>query len=552
MVGRVFPLDGPRPTSSTAERKLYDALTRHLPAGWTAWHSLRLRVGGGYEGEGDFVIAIPERGILLVEVKGGHVELCEGQWLQDGRALKRAPLDQARSFAGHLDRELRERGARVPPWGVAGAFPQTAFSAGPEEGGCRGLILGERDLDWLDAALRSVAERAISIEQRRVSPMREWVPQLEAIWGRTWVPRVSLDDRADDEERRRIALDRDQLRVLDLVEANARVLVEGGAGSGKTVVAREKCVRHARAGGRALYACFTDALGYAVDRSFEPLRREGLAVHAAPIERLAADWMRQKGKSVPPVEAEGWKDVTLRATDYLPPEEERPDLVVVDEAQDFSEQHWLFIDEIATGQGLWIFHDPRQRFWGDRILPEGVAADAMKLTLPTQHRNPPGVERLAARYRDEGAAHDSRKRDKFDSVRVVAVSEGKAVLDRVRHELDQLRRDGARPGDIAVLTVGGRKRSELMQRIEGGLASLGGHALALADDPTASERVVADTFLRFKGLERPYVIVTELEAGRSSKYATRMHIATSRATVELVIVATMAELEADPRLAGLG
>jgi len=256
---------------------------------------------------------------------------------------------------------------------------------------------------------------------------------------------------------------------------------------------------------------------------------------------------------VPPVEAEGWKDVTLRATDYLPPEEERPDLVVVDEAQDFSEQHWLFIDEIATGQGLWIFHDPRQRFWGDRILPEGVAADATKVTLPTQHRNPPGVERLAALYRDEGAAHDSRKREKLDSVRVVTVAEGKTVLDRVRHELDQLRRDGARPGDIAVLTLGGRKRSELMQRFEAGSGvALGGHALALADDPSAGERVVADTFLRFKGLERPYVIVTELEAGRSSKYATRMHIATSRATVELVIVASAAELEADPRLAGLG
>jgi hypothetical protein len=60
--------------------------------------------------------------------------------------------------------------------------------------------------------------------------------------------------------------------------------------------------------------------------------------------------------------------------------------------------------------------------------------------------------------------------------------------------------------------------------------------------------VIADTFLRFKGLERPWVIVVELERGRT-RYDVRMHVALTRATVGCVVVATGEEIGADQRLA---
>jgi hypothetical protein len=62
--------------------------------------------------------------------------------------------------------------------------------------------------------------------------------------------------------------------------------------------------------------------------------------------------------------------------------------------------------------------------------------------------------------------------------------------------------------------------------------------------------VIVDTFLRFKGLERPYVIVTELDAG--ARYEVRMHVALTRATLQAVVVATPKDVAADPRLAALG
>ena len=102
----LYPTGGPRPTSSEAERAFYRALQRHLPASWSAWHSLRVRVGPSFEGEGDFVIAVPDRAILLVEVKGGAIECRDGLWFQSGRPMEHAPRDQAHRFRRILDQKL--------------------------------------------------------------------------------------------------------------------------------------------------------------------------------------------------------------------------------------------------------------------------------------------------------------------------------------------------------------------------------------------------------------------------------------------------------------
>lgn len=55
------------------------------------------------------------------------------------------------------------------------------------------------------------------------------------------------------------------------------------------------------------------------------------------------------------------------------------------------------------------------------------------------------------------------------------------------------------------------------------------------DSPQASSSVVVETFLRFKGLERPFVIITELGGKHVTHYETRMHIALTRATVQAIV-----------------
>ena len=114
----------------------------------------------------------------------------------------------------------------------------------------------------------------------------------------------------------------------------------------------------------------------------------------------------------------------------------------------------------------------------------------------------------------------------------------------MKTEVAKALKDGAKPGNIAVLSLVGQSKSELLKE-----TGLGDVALVRADASDAADHVVADTFLRFKGLER-LVIVTELSSG-PERYDVRMHVALTRATLACVVVGTEEEIARDPRLAAV-
>ncbi|HEY3353867.1 MAG TPA: NERD domain-containing protein [Polyangia bacterium] len=537
MPGTVYPRDGrPRLTQSRGEVAVYDALRAHLPDGWTAWHSLRVHVGPAWEGEGDFVIAAPDRGVLVLEVKSGVIECRGGRWYQNDHEIG-APRDQARGYVRKLARALEGRHIEAPPWGDACVFPDVDFNEGPGAGDLAGRVIGRRDLEWLDRVLTGLFDRAVPA---RAMPTGRWLEALHALWGETWVPPVRLRGRVEEAAAHALALNAEQLGLLDFAAAMPRALVEGQAGSGKTLVAAELCRRRAAAGQRARYLCYTEALAHAVEHALA-----GTGARAAAIQRHACDLLHAAGQPAAPRTPAEWRDVSLAAAcDALPAAEARPDLVVVDEAHDLSDADWELVQALAAGRGLWVFCDGRQHFWPERTIPAALVRELPPLTLKQQLRNPPAIAAFASLYAGEPAPFDG-KRVNRDVLRLALAPHGQ-VLDRVRHELTTLEAAGARPEDIAILTLAGQDKSELFHR-----DCLGPHRLVHADAPEAPGATVADTFLRFKGLERPFVIVTELLPGPRMKYDTRMHIALTRATAGAVVVCSPEVAALDERLGRL-
>jgi hypothetical protein len=94
----LYPRSVLPPHVQPSERKVYEALASALPAGWFAWHSLKLRNAAGEFAEGDFIIADPSLGILILEVKEGIVRKENGVWFQNEKPMKMPPLDQAHRF----------------------------------------------------------------------------------------------------------------------------------------------------------------------------------------------------------------------------------------------------------------------------------------------------------------------------------------------------------------------------------------------------------------------------------------------------------------------
>ena len=337
---------------------------------------------------------------------------------------------------------------------------------------------------------------------------------------------------------RTLQLDAEQLRVLDMVGGNARAHVQGAAGTGKTVLARELCMRVAASGGMARFICFTDALARSVDRSFEAARRGGMDVRAHAIRRLAG-----KIAGVDPTDEQGWAGVTRQALERLPDSPRPvPALTVVDEAQDLIAEDWELVLQLAGDGRLWIFSDPDQRFWPDRRIPEALAG-LPGLVLPSQHRLPAAIEQLAGAY--SGGEPPQGAPDP-EVIQVIEVDPAR-ITGAADRQVAGLVRAGVGPQHVAVLTLAGRARSRLL-----GATSLGGQAAFAADDDRASSGLVLDTALRFKGLERPVVIIAELaHAGTRLHYDLRMHIALTRALAAVRILATPNALASDPRLRAL-
>lgn len=523
MAGSVHPPDAPRPTDSEAEKTVWKALKARLPNGWTAWHSLRIRDKHAYLGEGDFVLAHPSRGLLVIEVKGGRIELRDGRWYSNSIALEKAPLTQGLGFTKMLVRRLEEWDCRPPAWGTAVAFPETDFDQQPHADDVRGVVIGSSQLAWLEKAFAGVVERAMPAPG---AGRGNWVGRLHELWGRSWVPALSLGTLVRRAHESRLALDDTQLIVLDGLADEARVLVSGGAGTGKTLIAVEAARRVAAAGKKVLLLCFTQPL-----RKWLATLLDSTGVQVETVSGFAKQIAEATDGSWGArdlTDSELWRRYYERAADLATP---RWDAVIVDEAQDLLYEAWFFVRALAEGKRLWAFYDPGQGYWTDREPPRDLFGSTFKLTRGK--RSPEGILALANRYLGQpvdDAPIRAAVRDRI--LARVACDDPKKVGERVGAEVDRLVNEGIPLRDIGVVSLRGQTAAGAVHRLE----RVGRHPFVHADDDGMEDRLVADSFLRWKGLERPVIVVADVDPA-TSRFGTRMHIALTRALSAVRIVA---------------
>jgi len=552
------PHTGLPPQIPDSERKVYEALLSALPAGWSAWHSLKIRIKGAEFSEADFVIADPARGILVLEVKGGIVRKQDGVWFQNERPMKMPPFDQAHRFVRILLGKYMEHELVPPVIGVAVVFPDTDFEGQPTQGDLEGLVLGARELPYMEELLPGLLERALPAGMRR-RPSPEWTTFLHALWCESWPAAMNLSCVVKGREARRVRLDGEQFAALESVIGNDLVLVRGGAGTGKTLLARELARREAGAGRKVLVLTYTEALGLELAANVE-----GQGITVSPVGRFALERLRRRGfDEVERYEPEFWDRVTrLAAESGALWKGCGFDTVIVDEGQDFGKHEWAIVMRCAgtgeRGSGengkrrIWVFADEGQAFWEKRKIPPAIEKYAVKFDLGRPYRCPPGIQALADAYVGKNCDFEAVAREVADGTIKVIVfgdTEGEAH-EVVGREIRALKAEGFAESDIAVVSLRGMMHpGNIMHRKE-----LGGCDLAQATDLKKRDRVVCDTFLRYKGLERPVVIVADVKT-EAERYAVRMNIAVSRAFGALRVVLPRRELEKDKilgRVAGLG
>ena len=267
------------------------------------------------------------------------------------------------------------------------------------------------------------------------------------------------------------------------------------------------------------------------------------------MKRFALDLLRRSGKEVNEEDtAAFWRGVSLdAAAEALPGLKLTFEAVVLDEGQDLSDDDWMLIEELCRNKPLWAFCDPAQGFWPDRRVKTELFKT--RFTLKRSYRCPDAVQRLAGCYLGTEADSESLRQAVNEEIIALRVCPGPGtVVERIAIEIDKLKCSGLEASDIAILSLrGGAEPGSIVHR-----ERIGTHRVVRAHDPEAGSSVVVETFLRFKGLERPAVIITDLRLAQGKPdYAKRMYISLTRTLSVVRIIDTRNALVRDPEFSPL-
>jgi hypothetical protein len=501
-------------TKSGAERKIFGLLERiDLGPHAVALHSLNLP-SHVYKrmGEIDFVVLTPEC-LLVCEVKGGRLRRREedGFWEYIDRSDRvhespEGPFAQARSAMWSLVRELQSRLPRRLSKSINFGYcvitpdvPWTVDSVDePKE-----LVIDEVDLEHgLADALRRLQQRwAVTGQQPPLAP-DDW-RHLRSSLRPTFDLVPSLHHRAKDAREQFEQLTESQYIGLDWVEKAPRLMVAGGAGTGKTMLAAEIARRDSRRG-RVLLTCQSPTLAaYLAGRVDIP----GVDVMSIGEARASA------GRGRP------W------------------DIVVLDEAQDiFTDDCLDVLDELVVGgaqDGAWrLFYDVNNQagLYGqvdDGLLELLSGTGAGQVLLRRNCRNAKSVVLYAQTL--TGADLGQPLAGVGPRVRTDFPVDRDEEVRLLEAELARLAAESVVASGITILSFEQREAS-VLQQLPRSLTS------RIRDfDATVAARVnpLGLTFAHiddFKGFENDFILVTDLsrlEGDRAD--AARLYIALSRA-----------------------
>lgn len=472
-------------TKSNAEIKVARFLSNIEAKDAVAFHSVKLRSHKWkQQAEADFIV-LWKGVVIVVEVKGGGVKKHEGIWYsvdRNGNAhkLSESPMQQSRQAMYALRNILNEDGLG---WFGSEAIVVTPDIDAPpsstEWKSSHWLASQTLTVDRLASALDLVAQSAPKPphNQRRAS-----VPELRKKLHGEFVRFPGLGAQSRAVVAQQMEATEDQAAMLAGLSKNDRIVVLGGAGTGKSVLLAEAAKQEAAAGKSVLVTFLSPSL-----RRFFADRLGGREIRIEEYARLSS--------------------------------EEEYDVVLIDEAQDLmTAEDMDRLDELVTGGrtgGRWrmfLDHNNQAHVDGafDSEVFDLIASDATEYALTKNVRNTNPIVQLVQDYLhadvgDPGIVHGAK-------VGWEQVSDG-IPITRAFEVAESIVSQSVEPESIWIISVTG---ASVTRENHKGIRVL---------DPREA-----------KGLEAEHVIVCDLPDDYSTHNLAALYVAVTRARVTLHVV----------------
>lgn len=507
-------------------------------------------------GELDFLVLAPGLGIFALEVKHGQINRDEGVWKFKNRYGKvntsrigpfRQVSDTMHSLRSYLlevsgnNSKLKEKinkflfgwgvmftsleefydyGSEAEPWQL---FTRPSFRA-PASHYIKELSKGFHN--------KYSGKRWYNVNDSR--PSQKDCEEIFKLLRGDFSYNYTTLNQILDEENLIEYFTEEQFKTLSFMEYNDRALIQGGAGTGKTIMAAEWFQRNAGAGLRVGLICFNKKLGNKLNSELS--RVIDLNDTNSFVGNLHSYMISLTGQVPPEIDAQQFyeMDLPLESLFVLEDisEEDRFDLLVIDESQDLMTESYLDVfDSMLKGglsNGKWVLFGD---FCNQLIYQNNptkvldiLSAKSSFVRVPPLKTNCRNSKKIVfynhtttgceKQLSPEGMV-DGENVEHYFPVKSIQVEKAVEIIsDLLSKEIPESK--------ISLLTCKSATYSQLLNNDE--------------IKKWIEKGLVFSTIHSYKGLQNSFVIATEFEELESDHSTSLLYVAISRAKLKFYLV----------------
>lgn len=492
-----------------------------------------------FESETDFVIFNPAKGILCLEAKAGHVKYEEGEWKYgSGHIMGHGgPYRQAASGKWKLRDYIKSRGLDYI-LGRCKLLHAVWFPSIEKEAFDSIALPSDADINLtLTADSFENIEQEISdifdIELQNGVETKMTPVDSKKIVEQVLAPTFNLVPIANMKlENQQIVFKRmlkEQIALLSYLEEQDNAVINGLAGTGKTVMAVEKAKRHADNGEKVLFLCYNSFLKDYLQNTYahsnvDYYTIDGLACKLC--DTITPNYNRLK---------ETLEEMYLEET--FPYKH-----IIIDEGQDFGKERLNdiaiiellksnVVDEDKNGT-FYLFYDKNQMVQASS-LPSYIDNSDCKLTLYRNCRNTENIAITSLRLLG------SEKRPRLfddaiigDSPEMFFAENVTKTVVTINSIIDSAWESGY--DNIQILTCKTEEKSIISDECSTGTYLY------------KAKKIPFTTCRKYKGLEADVIIMVDLDNEVFTTNAEQvMYVGSSRARYKLFLVANITNTECD-------
>ena len=517
----------------------------------------------------DFIIIHKEKGILFLECKGGIISFnpIEGKWYQNKKVLKKSPLKQANDGKLNLINLLKsikykeEINIDSIPTIHGALFPNTPKPSDSKLGTDvkPEMLIWAQDYEVFEQSITNLLD---------LNRTQKVITDIE----RQKIQKILYGDRLDNpfkeilkygEHMQEIEFDEDQRMLYNFMFGNKRLIIRGLAGTGKTILAAKKATEESNNEKKVLVLTKTVGVGRFLSLLTRSKQFKRNFLQISSIDGFVSNLARRLKIDINNPQRLEDEDKRKHFDEYLPSvckkifeenNDKKFDVLIVDEGQDFHKNWYDVLKQMVKDDGhMFLFYDPLQKQISNsmaEMLNENKD-NFPYFNLTANYRNSSTITNFLSKlinkfYSDVNASYS--KFSKFDGKKpeFIVADSFDEIVDKSKNKVLRLISEEKFNGsDIAILSDLSMKpanynsKNSLRANLEeNDLEVISAREYAMPYIREGYEnKITFDSIKRFKGLEKPIIILVNLDNNLDNEDKMRdIYSGLSRARGHLIIV----------------